>query len=94
MRIWGKKTEEVPSGASVARAALAGGLHEGLAQEALRVLTQGPCPDRVGVWLEPDANSQLPSELSGAFHGLAWDRTAKEECPPEMEGFVPGTAFA
>ena len=81
MRIWGKRTEEA-SGASVARAAMAGGSHEGLAREALRTLTQAPCPDRVGVWLELDASAPSRSELSGAFRGFVSDRTANE-CPPE-----------
>lgn len=68
---------------------MAGASHEGLVQEALRALTQGPCPDRVGVWLEPDAKAQSPSELSGAFHGLIWDRSTREGiapgCPPEWK---------
>ena len=83
MRIRGKRTEEEASGASVARAALAGGSHEVLVREALRALTQAPHPDRLGIWLEPDANAQSPSEFSGAFQGLIWDRTAKEGCPLE-----------
>lgn len=81
MRIWRKRTQEEVSEASVARAALAGGSHEALVREALRALTQVPCPDRVGIWLEP----QSPKEISGAFHGLVWDRTAKEEYPPEWK---------
>lgn len=85
MRIWGKRTEEEASGASVARAALAGGAHEGWAREALHALTQAPCPDRVGIWLEHDGNAQPANGLSGAFYGLAWDRIAKEECPPEWK---------
>lgn len=85
MRVWRKKPQEEASGASVARAALASASHEGLAREALRVLTQSPCPDRVGIWLEPEANAQSLNEWSGAFQGLVSDRRAKEECPPEWK---------
>ena len=85
MRIWGKKAEGSKGSASVAAVALAGSSHEGLVREALGALTQSPCPDRVGVWLEPEPNAHSPSELSGAFHGLVWDRTAREECPPEWK---------
>ena len=85
MRIWGKKAEVTASPAGVAVVALAGTSHEGLAREALRTLTQTPCPDRVGIWLELDASAQPPSELSGAFHGLVWDRSAGEEIPPEWK---------
>ena len=70
---------------SVAAAALAGSSHEGLLREALRALTQGACPDRVGMWLEPDTDAQSPSRLSGAFHGLVWDRATREECPAEWK---------
>src|SRR5262245_16083159 len=83
MKMWGKKTEEEVSRASVARAALAGASQEGLAREALLALTQTARPDRVGVWLEPRSEAQTPSGLSGAFHGLVSDRSAKEEYPPE-----------
>ena len=85
MRVWRKKPQEEASGASVARAALASASHEGLAREALQVLTQSPCPDRVGIWLEPEANAQSLNEWSGAFQGLVSDRRAKEECPPEWK---------
>src|SRR5262245_8436745 len=85
MRLWGKKTEEEAGGASVARAALAGGSHLELVREALSALTQAPCPDRVGVWLEPDASAQSASELSGTLHGLVSNRAAKEECQPEWK---------
>ena len=85
MRIWRKRTKEEVSGASVARAALAGGSHEGLVREALRALTQVPRPDRVGIWLEPEDNPQSPNEISGAFHGFVSDRVAGEECPPEWK---------
>ena len=85
MRIWGKRTEEEASSASVARAALAGGSREALSREALRALTQMPCPDRVGIWLEPETNPQSSSPWSGLFHGFVWDRTSKEECPPEWK---------
>src|SRR5579859_2708147 len=85
MRIWGKKAEGSKGSASVAAVALAGSSHEGLVREALGALTQSPCPDRVGVWREPEPNAHSPSELSGAFHGLVWDRTAREECPPEWK---------
>ena len=86
MRIWGKKTKEKPSAASVARAALAGASREQLLQEALRALTQVPQPDRVGIWLEPNVGAASANEFAGAFHGLVWDRTAKgkkDEYPPE-----------
>src|SRR5215470_16025052 len=85
MRLWGKRAQEELAGASVARAALAGGAHEDLVREALRALTQAPSPDRVGIWLEPEANAQTPSQWSGAFHGLVWDRAAGEEYPPERK---------
>lgn len=85
MRIWGKKAEVSRGTASVATVALAGSSHQGLVREALRALTQSPCPDRVGIWLEPEPHAHCPGELSGAFHGLVWDRTAKEECPPEWK---------
>jgi signal transduction histidine kinase/ActR/RegA family two-component response regulator len=86
MRIWDKKAKEEPSAASVARAALAGASLEQLLQEALRALTQVPQPDRVGIWLEPNARAAPVNEFAGAFHGLVWDRTAKgkkDEYPPE-----------
>lgn len=73
------------SRASVARAALAGESHIGLVREGLRALTQAPCPDRVGIWLEPEANPQSSSQWSGAFHGFVWDRTLRDECPPEWK---------
>lgn len=85
MRIWGKKAEAQAGAPSVAAAAVAGGSHDGLAREALLALTQMPCPDRVGVWLEPDADAQAPSGLSGAFHGLVWDRSTSEGIPPEWK---------
>lgn len=85
MRIWGKKAEVSGSTASVAELALAGSSHEGLAREALRALTETPCPDRVGIWLEPEPNAHSPNELSGAFQGSIWDRTAIEEIPPEWK---------
>ena len=84
MRIWGKKAEVTGGTASVAAVALAGSSHEGLVREALRALTQAPCPDRVGIWLEPDVNAQ-PGELSGAYHGFVRDHAAKEESPPEWK---------
>lgn len=68
---------------------MAGASREQLLREALGALTQVPCPDRVGIWLEPDVNAQSPSEFSGAFHGLIWDRTAREECPPEWKLLSP-----
>lgn len=86
MRIWGKKAEVATgTGGGVAAVALAGRLHVDLVREALSVLTQPPGPDRVGIWLEPDANVQSPSELSGMFHGLVWDRSGSEETPPEWK---------
>ena len=83
MRVWGKKTEPEASGASVARAALGGASRKELVQEALSALTQAPQADRVGIWLEPDANTSSENEFSGAFHGLVWDRAVREECPPQ-----------
>src|SRR5437762_7288781 len=83
MRVWGKKTEPEASGASVARAALGGASRKELVREALCALTQAPQADRVGIWLEPDANPSSENEFSGAFHGLVWDRAVGEECPPQ-----------
>src|SRR6266849_5681543 len=83
MRVWRKKPQDEASAASVARAALAGASREELVREALRALTQVPHPDRVGIWLEPDPKAPSTNELSGAFHGLVWDHTAGQDCPPE-----------
>ncbi len=85
MRVWRKKPQEEASTASVARAALAGASRQELVREALRALMQAPQADRVGIWLEPDPNAPSANEFSGAFHGLVWDRTAKEESPPEWK---------
>ena len=85
MRIWGKRSEEEIGSSSVARVALGGVSHEGLVREALRALILAPCPDRVGVWLEPDAKAPSPSELAGTLHGLIWDRSSGEEVPPEWK---------
>ncbi len=74
MRVWGKKAEEETHGCSVARAALAGASRWELLREALKSLTQDQHADRVGVWLEPDGSAESAKELSGAFHGLVWDR--------------------
>ena len=74
MRVWGKKPEEESRVCSVARAALTGASRDELLHEALNSLTQDQHADRVGIWLEPDASAESPKELSGAFHGLAWDR--------------------
>lgn len=73
------------SEASVARAALAGAPREQLLREALRALAQAPCPDRVGIWLEPEPNAKSANELSGAFHGFVSDRALEEHCPPEWK---------
>jgi signal transduction histidine kinase/FixJ family two-component response regulator len=82
MRLWGKKTEGGSRGCNVARAALAGASRRELLREALKSLTQDQHPDRVGIWLEPDASTEPAKELSGAFHGLVWDR-ALSDTPPE-----------
>src|SRR5438045_9170180 len=74
MRVWGKKTEPEASGASVARVALGGASRKELVQEALRALTQAPQADRVGIWLEPEANTSSGNEFSGEFHGLVGPR--------------------
>src|SRR5215472_14698047 len=81
MRLWGKKTEKA-GGCNVARAALVGASREELLREALSSLMQEERPDRVGIWLEPDASAEPDKVLSGAFHGLAWDRTLSD-APPE-----------
>jgi signal transduction histidine kinase/FixJ family two-component response regulator len=85
MRVWRRKPEEEESPASVAGTALAGASHAGLVREGLRALTQKPCPDRVGIWLESDINAQSSSGFSGVFHGFALDRSSREECPPEWK---------
>ncbi len=83
MKIWGKKLKKEAESASVALAALGGATRGELLREALRVLTQRPHADRVGIWLEPDASAWRVNDFWGAFYGLVWDRGAKEESPPE-----------
>src|SRR5690242_21125512 len=85
MTIWRIIQKEEQRSASVAGEALAGASHEGLVREGLRALTQRPCPDRVGIWLESDINARFSRGLSGVFHGFAFDRTSREECPPEWK---------
>lgn len=80
MRVWKNRSEE-EAAASVARVALAGATEEELLREALRALCEPPHPDRLGIWLEPDARTWSANHSFGAFHGLVWDRTAKEDCP-------------
>jgi len=83
MRLWGKRAEEESCGASVARAALAGASRGELLREAMNSLTQqDQHADRVGIWLEPEAGAESARELSGAFHGLVWDR-AYSDSPRE-----------
>src|SRR5438105_8282075 len=85
MRVWRKKAEVAASAATVARAALAGASREELLREALRILAQGARTERVGIWLEPGAAVLAANPLGGIFHGVVWDRTAAEGCPPEWK---------
>jgi signal transduction histidine kinase/CheY-like chemotaxis protein len=84
MKLWRKKAEEESPRCGVARAALAGASREELLREALKSLTQDQQADRVGVWLEPEASAESAKELSGAFHGLVWDR-AHSDTPGEWK---------
>lgn len=81
MRVW-KKRSEGEAAASVARVALAGATEEKLLREALRALREPPHPDRLGIWLEPDPKTSSAHDFHGTFHGLVWDHTVKEDCPP------------
>jgi len=78
MRIWGKTAEKESSGRGVARAALDGASRQELLQEALKALSRHGPTDRVGVWLEPDANESLQNENLAGFHGMVWDRGNRE----------------
>ena len=64
---------------------MAGASREELLREALRILAQGARTERVGIWLEPGAAVLAANPLGGIFHGVVWDRTAAEGCPPEWK---------
>jgi signal transduction histidine kinase/CheY-like chemotaxis protein len=74
MRVWGKKTEKEASARGVARAAVAGASRDELLHAALAALVRAGNADRIGVWLEADANPRRPAEAVAGFRGLVSDR--------------------
>lgn len=85
MRIWSKKRLEEATRRGVASAAMAGASRQQLAREGLKVLQQNQEVDRVGIWLEQGDTLRSSDGFTGAFHGLVWDRTMGEDCPPEWQ---------
>ena len=71
-----RKQTKLPTGLSIARAALEGASREGLVKQALEALVGGGGADRLGIWLRV---ASVGSEAAGqmAFHGatLAPQRT-------------------
>ncbi len=78
MKVWWKKSAEESRRPGISRAALAGASREELLREALEILSGEGNTDRIGVWLEADANAKRQGEVPAAFHGLVWDREFQE----------------
>ena len=71
-----RKRTKLPTGLSIARAALEGASREGLVKQALEALVGGVAADRFGIWLRvASAGSEAGGQM--AFHGatLAPQRT-------------------
>ena len=58
----------------MARAAAAGASREKLLREVLKALSSEGNADRIGIWIELEANSNQRSESPGGFQGVVWDR--------------------
>ena len=73
MKVWRRRTNRQPPLHGVSRAALAGATREKLLREAVKELADLGAAERIGVWLEPEANSEPPDASPGIFHGFVWD---------------------
>jgi hypothetical protein len=89
MHLWGKRKEELRSPRrGVARAAAESASQEELVREAIQFLRERCNADRIGVWLEPQSQSENEDERPVSFRGAIWDKDV-EATPPEWMRMSP-----
>src|SRR5579863_1595120 len=89
MHLWRSRKADVefhPKG--VARAVVEGASREELAGEAIQLLRERSDADRIGVWLEPQAQDKEECERALGFRGVIWEKGV-EATPPEWRRLSP-----
>ena len=89
MHLWRSRKEDVEfHRKGVARAVVEGASKEELAGEAIQLLRERSDADRIGVWLEPQAQDKEEYERAVSFRGVIWEKGV-EATPPEWRRLSP-----